>query len=383
MAQFAIDILGLTPGTVAASNVYPAVDVNDFTQSAIGTTKKYLLADLYNFIVTGLGFITLPATVAASTGPYNATYNNASSGINATLTDASGTFGPFIIDGIPGVVDSIPYLIKNQTNPAENGIYFLVQNGDGVSLPWILIRVFYFNSSSNIINGAVTMVTSGNTLANTPWQLSFTGSVNVGTTALNWNLFTLGSSLITLPLSPANGGTGVSSPAAHTIPIAEGSLPFHFVGPLTNGQLLIGSTGLDPVASSLTAGAGINITTGAGTITIATTGTGISWNLISSSTQTISPNNGYVTNNGGGITFTLPTVSAFGSEFSIIGLLGNWSIHQNSGQSIQIGTMTTTVGTLGTVSSTSQSDSVTFTCIVANTKWSVKGAPQTLGLTIT
>jgi cytoskeletal protein RodZ len=38
----------------------------------------------------------------------------------------------------------------------------------------------------------------------------------------------------------------------------------------TNGQLLIGSTGVAPVAATLTAGSGISITNGAGQITIST-----------------------------------------------------------------------------------------------------------------
>lgn len=42
---------------------------------------------------------------------------------------------------------------------------------------------------------------------------------------------------------------------------------------LTDGQLLIGSTGIAPVAASLTAGSGVTITPGAGAITIAATGT--------------------------------------------------------------------------------------------------------------
>ncbi len=41
---------------------------------------------------------------------------------------------------------------------------------------------------------------------------------------------------------------------------------------LTNGQVLIGSTGAQPVAATLTAGAGISVTNGAGTVTIAASG---------------------------------------------------------------------------------------------------------------
>ena len=45
------------------------------------------------------------------------------------------------------------------------------------------------------------------------------------------------------------------------------------LGVATNGQLVIGSTGADPVIASLTAGSGISITPGAGSLTIAATGT--------------------------------------------------------------------------------------------------------------
>lgn len=44
---------------------------------------------------------------------------------------------------------------------------------------------------------------------------------------------------------------------------------FAGVGPLTNGQLVIGSTSAAPVAATLTAGSNVTITNGAGTITIA------------------------------------------------------------------------------------------------------------------
>lgn len=49
---------------------------------------------------------------------------------------------------------------------------------------------------------------------------------------------------------------------------------FGGVGPLTNGQLLIGSTGNPPQAATLTAGTGIAITTTPGGITVAATGGG-------------------------------------------------------------------------------------------------------------
>ena len=51
------------------------------------------------------------------------------------------------------------------------------------------------------------------------------------------------------------------------------------VGPLLDGQILIGSTGNPPQAAHLSAGSGIAITNGAGSITITTTGSGTGANV--------------------------------------------------------------------------------------------------------
>lgn len=59
---------------------------------------------------------------------------------------------------------------------------------------------------------------------------------------------------------------------------------------LTNGQLVIGSTGAAPVAASLTAGTGINITNGAGSITV------------SAPTLSLTPNSVVVTDGSGNLT---------------------------------------------------------------------------------
>lgn len=73
---------------------------------------------------------------------------------------------------------------------------------------------------------------------------------------------------ITGVLLSSFGGLGVSNPTAHTIPIAEGVSNFNFLGPLTNGQTLIGSTGIDPVPGLISGAGGIVITPGAGTLAV-------------------------------------------------------------------------------------------------------------------
>ncbi|MGE5086987.1 MAG: tail fiber domain-containing protein, partial [Bacillota bacterium] len=73
-------------------------------------------------------------------------------------------------------------------------------------------------------------------------------------------------------LPVANGGTNSSTALNNNrIMVSSGGAIVESAA-LTNGQLLVGSTGAAPTAATLTAGAGINITNAAGSITIATTG---------------------------------------------------------------------------------------------------------------
>jgi len=183
-------------------------------------------------------------------------------------------------------------------------------------------------------------------------------------------------------LLPVAGGTGVSSPTAHTLPVAEGASPFNFLGPLTNGQLLIGSTGLDPVPAAITAGMGVTVTNAAGSITVAASGGGLTWSQITTATQAIAISNGYIANRGGGVAFSLPATSAVGDVFSIVGKVGIWSITQGVGQQINVGATSNTLGAAGTLTAAAATDSANFVCITANTIWQVQGGPQTAGFVL-
>jgi hypothetical protein len=155
------------------------------------------------------------------------------------------------------------------------------------------------------------------------------------------------------------------------------------INAMTNGQVLIGSTGAPPVAAQLQAGTGINITNAAGAITIDATGSGADWNDVVGSPQAMVVDNGYVADTVGLCTLTLPATAAFGTLINVIGKgAGGWIIAQNAGQNIQVGSVSSTVGAGGSVASTNQFDSVQLICTTANTTWTVFCAPQTAGLTI-
>jgi len=179
------------------------------------------------------------------------------------------------------------------------------------------------------------------------------------------------------PIGANNGGTGLASPTAHGILVAEGSSAVNPIV-LPNGQLLIGSTGADPSAASLTAGSGITITPGAGSITIAATGA-MSWTDVTGTTQAMAVNSSYTANNAALVTLTLPSTAAYGSEFRVAWKgAGGWTIAQNASQSIIFGIDTTTVGTGGSLSSTAQGDFVHLVCTVANTTFEVIGSQGNL-----
>jgi hypothetical protein len=177
-----------------------------------------------------------------------------------------------------------------------------------------------------------------------------------------------------LPLSATQGGSGSASPTIHGILVAQGSAAFS-PKVLTDGQLLIGDTGSDPVGATLTAGSNISIVNGAGTITISTAGAaGFTWNNVTTSSQALSVHNGYVTDNGASlVTFTLPVTAAFGTEIAISGMsAGGWKIAQNAGQLIHFGDQVTTTGAGGSLESTNAYDQVRLLCVVADTTWNVE-----------
>lgn len=182
-----------------------------------------------------------------------------------------------------------------------------------------------------------------------------------------------------LVVAPVQGGTGVSNPTAHTLPIANGSSAFTFQA-LTNGQLLIGSTGAAPVAANLVAGTNMTITNNAGSITLSSTGGGVGfvWNNATSATQLMDVGNGYYVNHAGGITFTLPTPpSSFADTVQIIGFDTGWTIAQGAGQSIIDNDIQTTPGVGGSLSSTAAGNCVTLFCGDDGLTWTVAASEGT------
>lgn len=101
-----------------------------------------------------------------------------------------------------------------------------------------------------------------------------------------------------------------------------------------------------------------------------TTSSELFWNVVSTN-QTGSTSNGYIfVSPGGALTISLPTTSAVGDEFAVV-LDGatSWQITQAAGQQVRVGSLTSTLGATGSLTSTAQGDTLMLVCRVANTIW--------------
>jgi hypothetical protein len=225
----------------------------------------------------------------------NATYNNGTAGVGATLTNA-GTQLALVIDGVTvSVADRV--LVYEQTNPVQNGIYVVTDVGS-VSTNWILTRssdadTYVINSANGLSEGSTVFVQQGTTGAGETYTCNTSGVITFGTTGITFaqisatQIYSAGTGLtltgttfsLTSPVATTLGGTGLTSftsggavYATSTSALTTGTLPTASGGTgqtsYTNGQLLIGKTDGTLAKASLTAGTGISVTGGDGTVTV-------------------------------------------------------------------------------------------------------------------
>lgn len=118
-------------------------------------------------------------------------------------------------------------------------------------------------------------------------------SISFGSTGLTPATTTTGAVTVAGTLAVGSGGTGLSS-----TPV--------------NGALDIGN-GTGFTRTTLTAGSGISVTNGSGSITIAATGGGLpTMNIVTGTTQTAVASNQYVLTNAAATTVTLPASPSAG-----------------------------------------------------------------------
>ena len=187
----------------------------DPTAALQSATKQYV----DNIAAAGIHYH--EAVRAETTANLNATYDNGSSGVGATLTNA-GTQAALVLDGVT-LVAADRVMVQDQTNAAHNGIYTVTTLGSG-STNWVLTRATdadsYGPSDPDALGeGDAFFVSEGTVHGGELDVMATSGTIVFGTTDIVFNivsdapLYTAGTGL-TLTAQEFSLNTPVSSATA-------------------------------------------------------------------------------------------------------------------------------------------------------------------------
>jgi hypothetical protein len=157
------------------------------------------------------------------------------------------------------------------------------------------------------------------------------------------------------PLLVPSGGTGLSSATAYAV-------------------ICGGTTGTGAFQSIASIGTSGQVLTSNGAAALPTfqTPSFFTWNEVTGTSATLVAQTGYVANNAGLVTLTLPVVASIGDQIQIVGKgAGLFKIAQNASQKIHFIDTDTTTGTGGSLTAIEQYASIELVCITANNDWAV------------
>jgi hypothetical protein len=159
----------------------------------------------------------------------NATYNNGTAGVGATLTNA-GTQAALVIDGVT-VATNDRVLVYQQTTQTQNGIYVVTNTGSG-STNWVLTRSTDANtyaaaSATALGEGSAVFVQQGATGAGETYVCNTTGTITFGTTNITFaqissaQIYSAGTGLTLTgtQFSITNTGTAGTYGSASSVPV--------------------------------------------------------------------------------------------------------------------------------------------------------------------
>ena len=184
---------------IAAALEWGIVLPEDFTNQARATAGTTQRPKFFDRLFPGYAFNVRVATTANLA----ATYANGPSldvpGAGARLTATSnGSINNTGIDGVTDLVVGDTALVKNQTNAAHNGIYWIVSVGSA-GTPFVLQRTALADGSpiSDLEVGDAAFIEEGTVNGYSSFEISSNGSLTssnqVGTNSIVWTSLSLGS----------------------------------------------------------------------------------------------------------------------------------------------------------------------------------------------
>lgn len=288
----------------------------------------------------GPGITSVPLAAAGNSGEVQFNSSGSLAGSSNLTYDGSGNL---VLGGVtPGRLD-----VRNAFR-----IYGSTSGYFGLTVPAAAGSTTYTLPNADGTSGQALTTNGSGTLSWTTVSGGVAGvtSFSAGTTGLTPAGASTGAVVLSGTLATANGGTGSSSSTycsltsnvTGTLPIANGGTGL--TATPTNGQLDIGN-GTGFTRSALTAGSGVSITNGAGSITISATGSG----------GTVTSVSGTGTVNG--ITLT-GTVTSSGS-LTLGGTLSNVSLTTQVTGTLPVGNGGTGITAFGTGVATALGQNVT------------------------
>jgi hypothetical protein len=249
--------LALAGGTMTGAITLHA----DPSSSLHAATKQYVDN-------TASGVIAKPQVLGATTANIDATYSNGTAGVGATLTHNTNGVFPSAAGGASGWAVGKGILVKNQTNKAQNGRYY-ISNMGSVSTPYVLTRCTYCDEASEI-PGAYIFVQDG-TNAGTGWiqVVEDPATFVVGTDNIDVFQFS-GSGTIT-------AGTGITV-SGNEVSISTGAITSSLIldGTIVDGDInasaAIAQSKISGLTSDLGDKAPLASPTFTGTVTVAASG---------------------------------------------------------------------------------------------------------------
>jgi hypothetical protein len=155
-----------SPGDISSKlNLSGGTMTGPLTLSGPPTSNLHAATKIYVDEVA-VGIVTRPQVLGATTANINATYQNGTEGVGATLTHNTNGVFPSSAGGATGWALNSGILVKNQTNKAHNGRYRISDMGSA-STPYVLTRCSFCDTADEI-PGSYVFVQSG-TNAGTGW----------------------------------------------------------------------------------------------------------------------------------------------------------------------------------------------------------------------
>lgn len=367
-------------GTVVFNSTGTAVD------SITGTANQVLANGTSGSAQTGAVTLTLPQDIATTSSPtftavtagnINIAGSTVSSvSVNSNISITPNGTAQVLLGSSTSIQTSSGAIFYSQLarNSSSTGIV-LSSNRDTAN---DAARINFYKSRNTTV-GAHTTVQNGDILCyitvsasnGATWlpagsiEYVVDGALGVAWCPSKLNLYTNTSTGKVLGLSIDSAQIVT---LANPLPVGSGGIGITTTP--SNGQIPIGN-GTTYTAATLTAGAGVSITNGSGSITIAATGGGLAIATIAGTTQSAAVNTKYFALNASQTTVTLPSTYAVGDIVALVGSTANtggWIVATAAGDTIRVNNATTSAG--GTVTSAALAgQTIYLECDVANTSW--------------